>query len=113
MGMLHHGRIALDFGLPVALIHPSAWNRSAWNRNSQNFAGTEFSEVQAKACNSASPHPGQPRTAANRTGRAFAQKSQDYSGKKWISAQQILQMSDALASRIGHARMGSARPRKG
>jgi hypothetical protein len=78
--------------------------------SSANFAVTAFYEVQAKACNSASSNPGQPRTAANRTGRAFAQKLQDYSGKKWISAQQILQMSDALASRIGHARLGSARP---
>jgi hypothetical protein len=30
-----------------------------------------------------------------------------------IFAQQILQMSDALGSEFGHARMGSARPRKG
>jgi len=33
--------------------------------------------------------------------------------EKRISAQQILQMSDALASWMGHARMCSARPRKG
>jgi hypothetical protein len=42
--MLHHGRIALDFGLFVAPIHPSAWKV-----NSANFALTKFSEVPQSA----------------------------------------------------------------